>query len=69
MAKVSFAASQIPVRRVMSVAVNGTTLLNSVSYEPLGPVSGWTWATARREHRTMEPVVSEPQIGRKQHRP
>jgi YD repeat-containing protein len=34
--------------QVTSVTVNGTTVLNSVTYEPLGPVSGWTWAMAPR---------------------
>src|SRR6202045_2993412 len=29
--------------QVTSVTVNGTTVLNSVTYEPLGPVNGWTW--------------------------
>jgi YD repeat-containing protein len=28
--------------QVTSVAVNGTTVLNGATYEPLGPVSGWT---------------------------
>jgi RHS repeat-associated protein len=41
--------------QVTSVAVNGTTVLNSVTYEPLGPVSGWTWgngATTTRSYDT-----------------
>jgi len=29
--------------QVTSVSVNGTTVLNSVTYEPLGSLSGWTW--------------------------
>jgi RHS repeat-associated protein len=31
---------------VASVAVNGTTVLSNVTYEPLGPVSGWTWGNS-----------------------
>ena len=29
--------------QITSVSVNGSTLLSSVTYEPFGAVSGWTW--------------------------
>ena len=28
---------------ITSIAVNGTTVLSNVSYEPFGPANGWTW--------------------------
>jgi RHS repeat-associated protein len=31
---------------VASIAINGTTLLSSVAYEPFGPVRGWTWGNS-----------------------
>jgi RHS repeat-associated protein len=40
--------------QVTSVAVNGTTVLNSVTYEPLGPVSGWTWGNSTTTTRTYD---------------
>ncbi len=40
--------------QVTSVAVNGTTVLNSVTYEPLGPVSGWTWGNGTPTTRTYD---------------
>ena len=40
--------------QVTSVAVNGTPVLNSVTYEPLGPVSGWTWGNATTTTRTYD---------------
>jgi RHS repeat-associated protein len=30
--------------KISSIAVNGTTFLSNVLYEPFGPVSGWTWS-------------------------
>ena len=38
--------------QITSVAVNGTTVLNAVTYEPLGPVNGWTWGNATTASRT-----------------
>jgi RHS repeat-associated protein len=29
--------------QVVGITVNGTALLNNITYEPFGPVSGWTW--------------------------
>ncbi|MFL6604734.1 MAG: RHS repeat-associated core domain-containing protein [Steroidobacteraceae bacterium] len=40
--------------QMTSVTVNGTTLLNSVVYEPLGPVSGWTWGNGSTTNRTYD---------------
>ncbi|MFL6606406.1 MAG: RHS repeat-associated core domain-containing protein, partial [Steroidobacteraceae bacterium] len=40
--------------QVTSVSVNGTTVLNSVTYEPLGPVSGWTWGNGTTTTRTYD---------------
>jgi RHS repeat-associated protein len=40
--------------QVTSVAVNSATVLNSVAYEPLGPVSGWTWANGATTTRTYD---------------
>jgi RHS repeat-associated protein len=40
--------------QVTSVTVNGTTVLNSVTYEPLGPVSGWTWGNGTTTTRTYD---------------
>jgi len=40
--------------RVTSVAVNGTTVLSGVTYEPLGPVSGWTWGNSTTTSRTYD---------------
>jgi RHS repeat-associated protein len=36
---------------VASIAINGTTLLSSVAYEPFGPVRGWTWGNSTSEVR------------------
>jgi RHS repeat-associated protein len=40
--------------RITSVKVNSTTLLNSVTYFPFGPVSGWTWGNASTVSRTYD---------------
>jgi RHS repeat-associated protein len=40
--------------RVSSVAVNGTTILSSVTYDPFGPVTGWTWGNATTVTRTFD---------------
>jgi RHS repeat-associated protein len=40
--------------QVTSVAVNGTTVLNNVNYEPLGPVSGWTWGNGTTTTRAYD---------------
>lgn len=37
--------------QVTSVAVNGTAVLSGVTYEPLGPVNGWTWGNATTTSR------------------
>jgi RHS repeat-associated protein len=39
--------------QVTSVAVNGTTVLNGVTYEPWGPANGWTWGNVTTISRTF----------------
>jgi RHS repeat-associated protein len=39
-------------KQITSISINGSTLLSSVSYEPFGPVRGWTWGNAATEVRT-----------------
>jgi RHS repeat-associated protein len=39
--------------QVTSIAVNGTAVLNGVTYEPLGPVNGWIWGNATTMSRTF----------------
>ena len=29
--------------KINTISVNGQALLSSITYEPHGPVSGWTW--------------------------
>ena len=38
--------------QVTSIAINGTTLLSGVTYEPLGPPNGWTWGNNTTEVRS-----------------
>jgi RHS repeat-associated protein len=38
---------------VTSIAVNGTTVLSNVSYEPFGPVDGWTWSNGTSFSRSF----------------
>jgi RHS repeat-associated protein len=47
--------------QIISIAVNGITVLNGVTYEPLGPVNGWTWGNATSMNRTFngDGLVSE----------
>ena len=40
--------------QVTSVAVNGTTVLSSVTYEPLGPVNGWAWGNGTTTTRAYD---------------
>jgi RHS repeat-associated protein len=40
--------------QVTSVAVNGTTVLNAATYEPLGPINGWTWGNGTTTTRTFD---------------
>jgi RHS repeat-associated protein len=39
--------------QVTSVAVNGTTVLSGVTYEPFGAVNGWTWGDGTTVSRTF----------------
>ncbi len=39
--------------QVTSIAVNGTTVISGVTYEPFGGVNGWTWGDASTVSRTF----------------
>ncbi len=38
--------------RVTSISVNGSTLLSGVTYDPFGPVTGWTWGNSTTVSRS-----------------
>jgi len=38
--------------QVVSISINGTTLLNGVTYEPFGGVNGWTWGNGTTYSRS-----------------
>jgi RHS repeat-associated protein len=40
--------------QIVSVSVNGTTVLNSATYEPFGPVNGWTWGNGTTADRVYD---------------
>jgi RHS repeat-associated protein len=40
--------------QVTSVSVNGTTVLTGVTYEPLGPIDGWTWGNSATTSRSYD---------------
>ncbi len=40
--------------QVTSVTVNSTTVLSSATYEPFGPVNGWTWGNSTSTSRTYD---------------
>jgi YD repeat-containing protein len=42
--------------QVVSVTVNGTTVLSGVTYEPFGGVSGWTWGNAAPRPEALTPT-------------
>jgi YD repeat-containing protein len=48
--------------QITSVTVNGTTVLSGVTYEPLGPVNGWTWGNATPVTRTYDGDCNITQI-------
>jgi RHS repeat-associated protein len=39
--------------RITSIVINGTTLLNNVTYEPFGAANSWTWGDAVTETRSF----------------
>jgi RHS repeat-associated protein len=39
--------------QITSIAVNGTTVLSGVTYEPFGGVNGWAWGNASTTTRTF----------------
>jgi RHS repeat-associated protein len=40
--------------RITSIAVNGTTLLSAVTYDPFGPATGWTWGNSTASTRSFD---------------
>jgi RHS repeat-associated protein len=40
--------------QVTTVSVNGTPVLSAITYEPLGPVNGWTWGNGATTTRTYD---------------
>jgi len=40
--------------QIVSVAVNGTTVLSGAGYEPFGPINGWTWGNGTVALRTFD---------------
>jgi RHS repeat-associated protein len=40
--------------QVTSISVNGMTVLNGVTYEPLGPINGWTWGNSTAVTRSYD---------------
>jgi RHS repeat-associated protein len=54
--------------QITSITVNGTTVLNAVSYEPLGPVNGWAWGnstTVSRSYNTDGKITAISSAGTK----
>jgi RHS repeat-associated protein len=47
---------------ISSIAVNGVPVLTNVSYEPFGPVRGWTWGNGSVETRLSDTDGSASQI-------
>ena len=48
--------------QITSVAVNGTTIANGVTYFPFGPVSGWSWGNSTTVSRTYDTDAKITQI-------
>jgi RHS repeat-associated protein len=40
--------------RLAGISINGSTLLSGVSYDPFGPVTGWTWGNNTQTVRTFD---------------
>jgi RHS repeat-associated protein len=40
--------------QVVSMTVNGTAVLSGASYEPFGPIKGWTWGNSATMSRTFD---------------
>ena len=40
--------------RITSITVNGTTVLNNVTYDPFGSSTGWTWGNATTTSRSFD---------------
>jgi RHS repeat-associated protein len=39
---------------ITSITVNGTTILSAVTYDPFGPVTGWTWGNGTSASRAFD---------------
>jgi RHS repeat-associated protein len=48
--------------QIASIAVNGTTILNGVTYDPFGPVTGWTWGNSTSVTRSFDEDGNPAQI-------
>jgi RHS repeat-associated protein len=48
--------------RITSITVNSTTLLSSVTYDPFGPATGWTWGNATASTRSFDKDGNPSQI-------
>jgi RHS repeat-associated protein len=48
--------------RIISISVNGTTLLNGVTYDPFGPATGWTWGNNTTVSRSFDQDGNPQQI-------
>jgi RHS repeat-associated protein len=40
--------------RITSITVNGTVILNNVTYDPFGPVNGWAWGNSTTASRNYD---------------
>jgi YD repeat-containing protein len=40
--------------QIASIAVNGSSVVTGVGYEPMGPVNGWTWGNGTTTARTYD---------------
>jgi RHS repeat-associated protein len=49
--------------QISGISVNGTAVLNSVTYEPFGPVRGWTWGNGTVEVRNHDTDGNPAQMG------
>jgi YD repeat-containing protein len=45
--------------QIVSVSINGTTLLSNATYEPFGAVNGWTWGNGTTYSRGTERITQK----------
>jgi RHS repeat-associated protein len=48
--------------QVTSISIGGVALLGAVTYEPLGPANGWTWANNTTEIRSYDTDANPNQV-------